>query len=51
MLKARLTPFVRFLLWDYERGSLAYDVAVVVVLLTMLLVPGGFLGDPLWGPR
>jgi hypothetical protein len=51
MLKARLTPLVRFLLWDYERGSLAYDVAFVLVLVAVLLVPGGFWGDPLWGPR
>jgi hypothetical protein len=49
MLKAELTPFVRFLLWDYERGSLAYDVAFVVVLLVVLLVPGDFWGDPLRG--
>lgn len=48
MLKAELTPLVRFLLWDYDRGSLAYDVAFVVVLLTVLLVPGSFVGDPLW---
>jgi hypothetical protein len=49
MLRAGLTPLVRFLLWDYERGSLAYDLALVVVLLAVLLVPGGFWGDPLWG--
>jgi hypothetical protein len=49
MLKAELTPLVRLLLWDYERDSLAYDVAFVLVLLVILLVPGGFWGDPLWG--
>ena len=43
-----LSPLVRFLLWDYERGSLAYDVAFVLVLLLLLAVPGGFWGDPLW---
>jgi hypothetical protein len=43
-----LSPLVRFLLWDYERGSLAYDVAFVLVLLVLLVVPGGFWGDPLW---
>ena len=48
MLKAELTPIVRFLLWDYERGSVAYDVAFVLVLLAVLLVPGGFWGDPMW---
>ena len=51
MLKAEITPLVRFLLWDYERGSLAYDVAFVVVLLAVVLVPGGFWGDPLWVSR
>jgi hypothetical protein len=43
-----LSPLVRFLLWDYERGSLAYDVAFVLVLLVLLIAPGGFWGDPLW---
>jgi hypothetical protein len=43
-----LSPLVRFVLWDYERGSLAYDVAFVLVLLVLVLVPGGFWGDPLW---
>jgi hypothetical protein len=42
-----LSPLVRFLLWDYERGSLAYDVAFVLVLLALLAVPGGLWGDPL----
>lgn len=43
-----LSPVVRFLLWDYERGSLPYDIAVVLVLLALVLVPGTFWGDPLW---
>ncbi|MCG6921209.1 MAG: hypothetical protein LJF15_09015 [Acidobacteria bacterium] len=43
-----LSPLVRFLLWDYERGGLAYDVAFVLVLLVLLAVPGGFWSDPLW---
>jgi len=43
-----LSPLVRFLLWDYERGSLAYDVAFVLVLLVLLAVPGAFWSDPLW---
>ncbi len=45
-----LSRSVRFLLWDYGRGSLAYDLALLVVALIVLLVPGGFWGDPLW-PR
>jgi hypothetical protein len=48
--KMTLSPLVRFLLWEYERGSLAYDVAFVLVLLLLLAVPGGFWCDPLW-PR
>ena len=43
-----LRPLVRFLLWDYERGSLAYEIALLLVLLILLLVPGVFWGDPLW---
>ena len=39
---------VRLLLWDHARGSLAYDLALLVVVLLVLLVPGGFWGDPLW---
>lgn len=43
-----LSPLVRLLLWDYERGSVPYDVAFVLVLLALFLVPGGFWADPLW---
>ncbi len=46
----RLSPVVRLLLWDYARGSLAYDVALLLAALIVLLVPGSFWGDPLW-PR
>ena len=41
---------VRLLLWDYARGSLAYDLAFFAVIAVLLLVPGAFWGDPLW-PR
>lgn len=41
---------VRILLWDYPRESLAYDLALLVVLLLLLLVPGGLWNDPL-SPR
>jgi hypothetical protein len=43
-----LSRLARFVLWDYERGSVPYDVAFVLVLLTLLLVPGAYWGDPLW---
>ena len=48
--RARRSARVRLLLWDHARGSLAYDLAFVVVVLLILLVPGGFWGDPLWRP-
>ena len=35
---------VRLLLWDYARGSLAYELALLVVLVLLLLVPGCVLG-------
>ena len=41
---------MRLLLWDYARGSAAYDVAFAVVVMLILLVPGSFWGDPLWRP-
>jgi hypothetical protein len=41
------SSWTRLLLWDYERGSLAYDVACVVVLAILLLVPPAWWGDPL----
>jgi hypothetical protein len=44
----KLGKAVKLALWDYSRESLAYDLALLVVLLVLLLVPGGFWGDPLW---
>ncbi len=43
-----LRPAVRLLLWDYARGSLAYDLVLLLVALVVLLLPGSFWGDPLW---
>jgi hypothetical protein len=48
VLKAELSPLARALLWDYGRDSLPYDLALVIVLLVVLLVPGAWWGDPLW---
>lgn len=42
-----LRPWSRLLLWDYERGSLAYDILVLVLLVFVLLVPPAWLGDPM----
>lgn len=46
--RVKRSELVRLLLWDYARGSLAYDLAFLVVILLVLLVPGSFWGDPLW---
>lgn len=48
MSKPRLRPAIRVLLWDFERASPAYDLAALLVVLLLLLVPGGSWGDPLW---
>jgi hypothetical protein len=45
--RVKRSELVRLLLWDYARGSLAYDLAFLIVALLVLLVPGGFWGDPL----
>lgn len=43
-----LSPLARLLLWDYDRGSGPYDVAILLVVLALFLVPGAFWADPLW---
>ena len=48
MTDPKLSPAFRVLLWDLERGSLAYDLALLAVLLLLLLVPGERWGDPFW---
>jgi hypothetical protein len=45
--RSPLSPVARLLLWDYERGSLAYDLACLVILAVLFLVPAGFWRDPL----
>lgn len=42
-----LPPLARLLLWDYERGGLAYDLLVLLMAVAVLLVPAGFWNDPL----
>lgn len=42
-----MSPLARLLLWSYERGSLAYDLLCLVVLLFLLLVPRSWLADPM----
>ena len=46
--RVKRSELLRLLLWDYGRGSLAYDLAVLLVVLLVLLVPASFWGDPLW---
>ena len=41
----------RLLLWDYDRGSLPYDIFCLVLLLLMLFLPARWLGDPMVIPR
>jgi len=48
--RVRRSALVGVLLWDFGRGSVAYDLALALVVLLLLLVPGGFWGDPLWRP-
>ncbi|HUG54227.1 MAG TPA: hypothetical protein VMR21_11525 [Vicinamibacteria bacterium] len=43
----RLAPLSRLLLWDYDRGSLPYDMLCVLMLLFLLAVPPEWLRDPL----
>jgi hypothetical protein len=42
-----LSSRARLLLWEYPRGSFAYDVVCAVLLLLLFLVPAHFWGDPM----
>ena len=44
-----LSAATRLLLWDYGRGSLAYDLLCLAAFLLLVLAPPAFWGDPLWG--
>ena len=50
-MTAPLPPLARFLLWDYSRGSLPYDILVALLVLLLVAVPGGWWGDPMVGSR
>ena len=50
-MTARLAPLARFLLWDYGRGSVPYDVLVALLLLLLIAVPAGWWGDPMVAGR
>ena len=42
-----LSPRARLLLWDYERGSLPYDLLCLVLLVVVVAVPTAWWGDPM----
>ena len=42
-----LSGLPRLLLWDYERGSLPYDLLCVLLLLIVVLLPPAWVGDPM----
>jgi hypothetical protein len=42
-----LSRAARVLLWDFPRGSLAYDLIVLVLVLLLLLAPAGLWRDPM----
>ncbi|HLA77102.1 MAG TPA: hypothetical protein VJU18_05930 [Vicinamibacteria bacterium] len=46
-MNPEFSPLARLLLWDYARGSRAYDLLCVILLLLMFLVPAAWWGDPM----
>ena len=42
-----LSRRARLLLWDYERGSVPYDVLCLLLLILVFAVPPGWWGDPM----
>jgi hypothetical protein len=42
-----MSGVTRFLIWDYERGSRAYDLLFLLVLIFLLLTPRAWLADPM----
>jgi hypothetical protein len=46
-MNASLGRWARLLLWDFDRGSLPYDLLCAVLLLLALFLPASWLADPL----
>jgi hypothetical protein len=46
-VEAALSLRARILLWDFDRGSLAYDLLCVFLVLLLLLVPAAWWADPM----
>ena len=44
---ANLSLGARVLLWDFDRGSLAYDLLCAFLVLLLLIVPALWWGDPM----
>ncbi|MBN2369050.1 MAG: hypothetical protein JXO72_01015 [Vicinamibacteria bacterium] len=42
-----LSTLIRLLVWDYERGSLAYDLVCLLLMLLVFVLPPEWLRDPL----
>jgi hypothetical protein len=45
MASGSVSPFKRFLLWDYPRASWQYDVIVALILAFIFLTPRGIFRD------
>jgi len=45
MQDGRLTALKRFILWDYSRGSIPYDIMVVLILAFIFLTPRALFRD------
>jgi hypothetical protein len=46
---AALSLRARILLWDFERGALAYDLLCLFLALVLLAVPASWWSDPMIG--
>jgi hypothetical protein len=42
-----LSSRARLLLWQYPRGSAAYDLVCLLLLLVLFLTPASFWADPM----
>ncbi len=42
----RLSRLARLLLWDFDRGSLPYDLVCLLLLILLLLIQPSWLSDP-----
>ena len=47
---SRLSARAQWWLWDFDRGSHAYDLLWVLVILLLLLMPPSWWSDPMIAP-